>query len=181
MRWLRWLRWTLIVIAGCAVLAFGLAWWAMRGSLPQLDGSAAAPGLAAAARIERDARGIPVITAASRTDLAYATGYAHGQDRFFQMDLSRRLAAGELAELFGSAALGTDREKRRFGFRAAAGFTRVITLTFDPGLASNGDTESAARSIAAGMAGSEPAGAASACAAGCTACSAAIVGAPPPA
>ena len=44
--------------------------------------------------IERDARGIPVITAATRADLAYATGYAHAQDRFFQMDLSRRLAGG---------------------------------------------------------------------------------------
>ncbi len=124
MRWLRWLRWTLIVIAGCAVLAFALAWWAMRQSLPQIDGSAAAPGLAAEALIERDARGIPVITAASRADLAYATGYAHGQDRFFQMDLSRRLAAGELSELFGGVAIKADRRTRRFGFRDVA--RRVI-------------------------------------------------------
>ena len=120
MRWLRWLRWTLIVIAVCAALAFGLAWWAMRQSLPQLAGNADAPGLGAQATIERDARGIPVITASSRVDLAYATGYAHAQDRFFQMDLSRRLAAGELSELFGAVAMGTDRQKRRFGFRAVA-------------------------------------------------------------
>ena len=84
----------------------------------------ARPALGAEATIERDARGIPVITAASRADLAYATGYAHAQDRFFQMDLSRRLAAGELSELFGAVALKQDRRTRRFGFRAVA--RRVI-------------------------------------------------------
>jgi penicillin G amidase len=120
MRWLRWLRWTLVVIAGLAALAFGIAWWAMRQSLPQLDGTANAPTLRAEATIERDARGIPVITASTRADLAFATGYAHGQDRFFQMDLSRRLAAGELSELFGSVAVSQDQRTRRFGFRAVA-------------------------------------------------------------
>ncbi len=56
-------------------------------------------------RITRDARGVPTIEALNRTDLAYATGFVHAQDRFFQMDLSRRLAAGELAELFGPVAV----------------------------------------------------------------------------
>jgi penicillin amidase len=124
MRWLRWLRWTVIVVAVLVSAAVGLAWWAMRQSLPQLDGAADAPALAAAASIERDAAGRPVITAASREDLAFATGYAHAQDRFFQMDLSRRLAAGELSEVFGAAALETDTRSRRFGFRAVA--RRVI-------------------------------------------------------
>ena len=101
MKWLRWLRWTLLGIVVCAALAIGLAWWAMRQSLPQIEGTANAPGLGSEATIERDARGIPVIIAATRADLAYALGYAHAQDRFFQMDLSRRLAAGELSELFG--------------------------------------------------------------------------------
>lgn len=127
MKWLRAARWTLIVVALLALAAFGLAWWAMRQSLPQLDGRAAAPGLALEASIERDAAGRPVITATSRTDLAYATGYAHAQDRFFQMDLSRRLAAGELAELFGAVALKLDTRTRRFGFRAVA--RRVIEAT----------------------------------------------------
>src|SRR6187399_2369864 len=120
MRWLRWLRWTLLVIAVLAAIAFGVAWWAMRQSLPQVDGGADAPGLGAQATIERDARGIPVVTAATRADLAYALGYAHGQDRFFQMDLSRRLAAGELSELVGKLALKQDTRARRFGFRAVA-------------------------------------------------------------
>ncbi len=147
MRWLRWLRWTLIVFAVCAVLAFGFAWWAMRQSLPQIAGTVHAAGLGAEATIERDARGIPVISAATRADLAYATGYAHAQDRFFQMDLSRRLAAGELAELFGDVALGTDRQKRRFGFRAVA--RRVMAATPDAERAIAG---AYARGVNAGLA-----------------------------
>jgi penicillin amidase len=124
MKWLRWLRWTVIVVAVLALATFGLAWWALRQSLPQLDGGADVVSLTAAASIERDTAGRPVITAASRTDLAFATGYAHAQDRFFQMDLSRRLAAGELSEVFGAVALKTDIRSRRFGFRAVA--RRVI-------------------------------------------------------
>ena len=120
MRWLRWLRWTLLVVAVCALLAFGLAWWALRQSLPPLDGEFGAAGLTAAATIERDARGTPVINASTRPDLAYALGFAHAQDRYFQMDLSRRYASGELAELFGAVALKQDQRTRRFGFRAVA-------------------------------------------------------------
>jgi penicillin amidase len=146
MHWLRWLRWTLLVVASLAVLAFGLAWWALRQSLPQVEGSASAPSLAAEATIERDARGIPVITASSRTDLAFATGYAHGQDRFFQMDLSRRLAAGELSELFGAVALKSDRRTRRFGFRAVA--RRVIEAAPE---AERAVIEAYARGVNAGL------------------------------
>src|SRR4051794_19725096 len=124
MRWLRWLRWTLIGIAALALMVFAAAWWAMRRSLPIIDGSLTAAGLAAPASIERDARGIPVMSAATRVDLAFATGYAHAQDRFFQMDLARRLAAGELSELFGAVALRQDTRARRFAFRSVA--RRVI-------------------------------------------------------
>jgi len=146
MRWLRWLRWTLLVVAGLAAIAFGLAWWAMRQSLPQIDGNASAPALGSEATIERDARGIPVITAATRVDLAYALGYAHGQDRFFQMDLSRRLAAGELSELFGKLALKQDTRARRFGFRPVA--RRVIEAT---PVEERGVVEAYARGVNAGL------------------------------
>jgi len=119
-RWLRWLRWTLVGIAALALLAFASAWWLMRRSLPALDGTFEASGLSAEATLERDARGIPVIKGPTRLAVAYATGFAHGQDRFFQMDLSRRLAAGELSELFGAVALKQDTRTRRFGFRKVA-------------------------------------------------------------
>ena len=111
------------IIAGLvalAVLVLLAGWAVLRASLPDLDGEITVAGLAATATIERDAAGIPLITAASRTDLAYATGFAHGQDRFFQMDLIRRQAAGELSELFGSAAVDADKRYRIHRFRARA-------------------------------------------------------------
>jgi penicillin G amidase len=92
----------------------------LRASLPQLDGRAHAASLAAPVKIERDHLGVPTIVAANRVDLAYATGFVHGQDRFFEMDLSRRLAAGELSELFGKVALEQDRKTRQFHFRKVA-------------------------------------------------------------
>ena len=111
----------LVGVALLAALVVVAAWLALRGSLPQLDGEIAVAGIEAAATIARDADGIPVITAASRKDLAFATGFAHGQDRFFQMDLIRRQAAGELAALVGSAAIDVDKRYRLHRFRARAG------------------------------------------------------------
>ena len=97
-----------------------VAWLGLRASLPTLDGEVMVTGIDDVATIERDAYGIPVITASSRNDLAYATGYAHGQDRFFQMDLIRRKAAGKLSELVGPAAVNADKRFRFHRFRARA-------------------------------------------------------------
>ena len=85
------------LVGAAAILAVVLvvaAWLALRASLPQLDGEVLVTGIASPVTIERDADGIPAISAANRKDLAFATGYVHGQDRFFQMDLIRRQAAG---------------------------------------------------------------------------------------
>ncbi len=95
-------------------------WLAIRASLPQLDGEIVVDVLETPATIIRDADGIPTITATTREDLAFATGFAHGQDRFFQMDLIRRQAAGELSELFGQVALDTDKYHRFHRFRVLA-------------------------------------------------------------
>jgi penicillin amidase len=147
-KWLRWLRRTLLVVVAIALLAFAGAWWAMRRSLPTIDGTVPAPALAHAATIERDARGIPVISAPTRADLAYATGYAHAQDRYFQMDLSRRLAAGELSELFGKVALKLDVRTRRFGFRTVARQVLAATPADERAV-----VEAYARGVNAGLAG----------------------------
>lgn len=148
MRWLRWTLTGIAVMAALALIAIGSAWWLMRRSLPIIDGELPAAGLSAAATIERDARGMAIISAQSRADAAYATGYAHAQDRFFQMDLSRRLAAGELSELFGPVALKQDRRTRRFGFRAVA--RQVIDMA---GPVERQIIESYARGVNAGLAG----------------------------
>jgi penicillin G amidase len=109
-----------IVVVALVATAGAAGWFyiQMRGSLAQLDGEAAMPGAAAAIVIERDALGIPTITAASRADVARGLGFLHAQDRFFQMDLARRRAAGELSELFGSAALAIDTRTRVLRLRA---------------------------------------------------------------
>jgi len=111
------------VLAGTAALvlvAAIVAWFGLRASLPVLDGELLVNGIHDAITIERDVDGIPVITAASRRDLAFGTGFAHGQDRFFQMDLIRRQAAGELSELVGAAAIDVDKRYRFHRFRTRA-------------------------------------------------------------
>ena len=85
-----------IFLVGALLLATLAAWLVLRASLPALDGRAAHTGVQASVRVERDAAGVPTITAQNRNDLAFALGYVHAQDRFFQMDLLRRAAAGEL-------------------------------------------------------------------------------------
>lgn len=110
----------LSVLVVIALAACGWGYYQLRGSLPQLDGSRALAGLAAPVKIERDALGVPRLTGANRLDLSRALGFVHAQDRFFQMDLLRRRAAGELAEIFGPAALPLDKRARLHGFRATA-------------------------------------------------------------
>jgi penicillin G amidase len=106
-----------VLLAGAGGLWFRSR---MQASLPQLDGRRALAGLSAPVDVERDDLGVPTIRAASRNDAARALGFLHGQDRFFQMDLLRRQAAGELAEVFGPAAVETDRQHRVHRFRDVA-------------------------------------------------------------
>ena len=92
----------------------------LRASLPQLDGSLRVAGLSAPVTITRDSLGIPTIQGASREDVARALGVLHAQERFFEMDLSRRRSAGELSALVGPRALAADRAVRVHRFRAVA-------------------------------------------------------------
>ena len=135
-----WLRPLLLVAAGLLgvvlLVAAAIGVWLglhLRASLPQLDGERVLPGLGAEVRIERDALGMPTIRARDRRDVARATGFLHAQDRFFQMDLLRRAAAGELAELLGPALLDADRSTRRHRLRAVA--RRVVEAADDDGRA----------------------------------------------
>ena len=110
------------VAAVLVVVAAGAAWVLVqvRASLPEIDGKASVAGLTAAVTVERDAFGVPTIRGESRLDVARATGFVHAQDRFFQMDLMRRQAAGELAEIAGKAAVRLDRRIRVHRLRAVA-------------------------------------------------------------
>jgi penicillin amidase len=117
---LRFARYFLIISLLMAFLLIPAAGLLLRGSLPQYDGKAALTGLSAPVLIDRDALGSVTFTGANRLDLALAMGYIHAQERFFEMDLMRRQAAGELAELFGTGALAHDRKARPFRMRARA-------------------------------------------------------------
>jgi penicillin amidase len=118
---LRLLASALSVLLLLAVLAAAWYYSRLRASLPQLDGQAKVTGLNAAVTVERDALGVPTIRGGSRADVARALGWLHGQERFFQMELLRRLPAGELAEIFGPRAVPQDRKTRMHGFRKLAG------------------------------------------------------------
>ncbi len=107
----------LVILVLLAIIAGFLF---LRGSAPQLDGTVKLAGLTAPVTVTRDRLGVPTITASNRLDVARALGFLHAQDRFFQMDLMRRLAAGELAALVGPAALPVDERHRLFRLRAVA-------------------------------------------------------------
>ncbi len=113
------------------LLAAAGAWFyfQLRASLPQLAGRATVAGLGAPVTVTRDALGVPTIRGATEADAMRALGWLHAQERFFQMDLLRRRGAGELAELFGAAAVRVDRSARLHGFRRVA---RQVIASAEP-------------------------------------------------
>ncbi len=119
-------KWALALAYGLAALVAILivttlwAWWRIHACLPQLDGAIQVKGLSTPVEVLRDARGVPHIRAHSIEDAYFAQGYVTAQDRLWQMDLSRRLANGDLSEIFGARALERDIENRKLGFRQAA-------------------------------------------------------------
>lgn len=110
-----------LLIGACllvlAVIAIELGLFANRAPT---SGSLTLRGLTAPVRVERDRLDVPRIRAANRLDAVRALGFVHGQERFFQMDLSRRTAAGEQAELLGQSAVAADRTNRVHEFRRRA-------------------------------------------------------------
>ncbi len=111
-----------LLLAGIAGIG-----WLMSGSLAALDGELPLPGLTAPATLARDGNGVLTVEAGSEVDAMRALGFAHAQERFFEMDLMRRSAAGELAALFGSMALERDKQIRvhRLRARVDANFAQI--------------------------------------------------------
>ncbi|MCF6437314.1 penicillin acylase family protein [Pseudoalteromonas sp. MMG022] len=111
------LKWLLAPLVILALAATAMVYGLLSLSLPMLDGKQTSRAISADVSVARDNLGQAVIEAQNRQDVAYGLGFAHGQDRFFQMDLLRRNAAGELSELFGEAALNLDKQMRFHQFR----------------------------------------------------------------
>jgi penicillin amidase len=99
---------------------------AMDAALPQIDGTLRVAGLSAPVTVERDAHGVPHIHAQSMDELIFAQGFVTASDRLWQMDILRRHAAGELAEVLGSSMVEHDRIQRTLQIRAAA--DRAVTM-----------------------------------------------------
>ena len=118
---LRILGWTLAALLALALLLVLTAYFLLRASLPPLDGELKLTGLKGPVSISRDARGIVGIEATDDMDAVRALGFVHAQERFFEMDLARRSAAGELSELLGGATISMDKDKRRHRMRARLG------------------------------------------------------------
>lgn len=105
----------LIVVA----LLIALAWY-RSASQPQISGTLKIAGPVAAIDIVRDAEGIPHIYAQSNSDAYFALGFVHAQDRLWQLEMNRRIAAGRMAEILGPNALDIDRFLRTLGVRKNA-------------------------------------------------------------
>jgi penicillin G amidase len=116
------------VVAGTAlaIVVFLIgAYFQVSGALPPYSGHVEAAGLKAPVEILRDSNAVPHIIAGSIEDAAFGLGYVHAQDRFWQMEMMRRLGQGRLSELLpprllGSALIDTDRTMRGLGIHRRA-------------------------------------------------------------
>lgn len=115
-----WLKKILLSLMVLLLLAAAAVYWIFRSSLPELTGELTSADLTGPVVIQRDQQGLATISGENRDDLAYATGFVHAQERFFQMDLMRRRAAGELSEILGKVTLNVDKNARVHRFRARA-------------------------------------------------------------
>ncbi len=108
-----------LLVVGAGVIVGG-GYWYLSGSLPERDGTVHLPGLRGEVRVYWDERGVPHIEAANAEDVFFAQGYVTAQDRLWQMDVYRRVAAGRMAEILGESQLEQDMFFRTLGFRQAA-------------------------------------------------------------
>jgi penicillin amidase len=93
---------------------------AARRAHPRVSGRLSVEGVDARVEVLRDRYGGPHVFASTEADALFGQGFVHAQDRLFQMDAMRRLAAGRLSEVAGPAALGSDRFMRRLGLARLA-------------------------------------------------------------
>ncbi len=107
------------LLAVNAVAAGGVLW--LRTSAATIEGRLdGLKGLSAPATLTRDSRGVVYIVASTPTDGSFALGFAHAQDRLWQMEMTRRIGMGRLAEVVGEAALPVDRMIRTLGLHRLA-------------------------------------------------------------
>ncbi len=116
------------VVSGLAVLALAIVALIFITEPTDTSGSATIAGLAGTVSVIRDQHSVPHIFADTQHDAYRALGYVHAQDRFFQMELARRTAAGRLSEIIGPLGLRGDRFMRTLGLYRLAE-SSVATLS----------------------------------------------------
>ncbi|MET4126858.1 penicillin acylase family protein [Roseovarius sp. MBR-6] len=111
------LKWLLRIAGGLvvlAVIAVGVLYLLLSRSLPDYDKQLAVTGLTAPVEIVRDNANVPHIFGQSDADIFFGLGYAHAQDRLWQMTMMRRTVQGRLSEVFGARTVRIDTTLRRF-------------------------------------------------------------------
>ena len=109
----RWLVRIIIGLITVSVLAGAMVYYLAAGSLPDYDTTRPARGLTGPVEIVRNNANVPHIFAETDADVFFGLGYAHAQDRLWQMTMMRRTAQGRLSELFGARTLEVDELMRR--------------------------------------------------------------------
>ncbi|EPJ35273.1 putative Acyl-homoserine lactone acylase QuiP [Streptomyces afghaniensis 772] len=111
-----------LVLALIGGVGFGGYWTVstVRASFPQTKGSLTLKGLSGPVEVKRDNYGIPQIYASSDADLFMAQGFVQAQDRFYEMDVRRHMAAGRLSEMFGKSQVDNDEFLRTLGWERVA-------------------------------------------------------------
>ncbi|WP_412070688.1 penicillin acylase family protein [Pseudooceanicola nanhaiensis] len=138
-------RWLLrIATALVALVALGavVVYFLAARSLPEYDKTLVVPGITAEVEIVRDHANVPHIFGKTDADVYYALGYAHAQDRLWQMITMRRTVQGRLSEIFGRRTLRIDQLMRRYDF---------YTLAREAYQYQDDDTKAALRAYSAGV------------------------------
>lgn len=138
-RWLLRLTTGLIAVIVAAVV---LAYWFAARSLPDYDATETVSGISAPVEIVRDNANVPHVFGQSDADVFFGLGWAHAQDRLWQMIMLRRTAQGRLSELFGTRTLSTDMLMRRLDLYGLAASSVA---------AQDADTQAALAAYAAGV------------------------------
>ena len=110
----RWLMRIAMLLIALVILALGGGYWLASRSLPDYNDTVQVSNLAGEVEIVRDNANVPHIFAADDLDVFYGLGFAHAQDRLWQMITMRRTVQGRLSEVFGTSTIGIDRLLRRF-------------------------------------------------------------------
>ncbi len=132
-------------------LASGAFAFFLQSKQPRYSGYEVLPGLTKQGEAKFDSFGIPHIVAETEEDAYRMLGYLHAQDRLFQMEMSRRVARGELAEILGPDLVPVDRLFRTLRLRQhAEEWVRAFDLKSDEGRAAQAYVEGINHFIAVG-------------------------------